>query len=59
MSDQHPGNTWNTLYRLGAVAAGIAVVLYAAALVMVTVTATPPTEGGAATLEYVHAHRAA
>ncbi|MBK6764177.1 MAG: hypothetical protein IPG68_13260 [Micrococcales bacterium] len=59
MSDQHPGNTWNTLYRLGAVAAGIAVVLYAAALVMVTVTATPPTEGGAATLEYVHAHRTA
>jgi hypothetical protein len=39
------------------VAAGVAVVLYVAALVIFVVTTAPPDEGGAAMLEHVEAHR--
>lgn len=51
------GRSWRPLYRAGAISAGIAVVLYVAALVMVAVTTAPPTTGGARMLEYVDAHR--
>lgn len=49
--------SWRPLYRAGAVAAGCAVALYAAALVAYAATTAPPTSGGAAMLEYVDAHR--
>jgi hypothetical protein len=52
-----PDPSWGPLYRAGAVSAGIAVVLYVAALVVFAVTTAPPTSGGARTLEYVDAHR--
>ncbi|WP_328531081.1 hypothetical protein OG984_08145 [Nocardioides sp. NBC_00368] len=48
---------WQRLHRAGAVSAGLAVVLYVAALVIFAVVAPPPTAGGAAMLEYVDAHR--
>ncbi|MFE6508765.1 hypothetical protein ACFVDI_03240 [Nocardioides sp. NPDC057767] len=48
---------WQRLHRAGAVSAGLAVVLYVAALVIFAVVAPPPTSGGAAMLEYVDAHR--
>lgn len=49
--------SWNGLYRTGAVSAGLAVLMYVAALVIFIVTTAPPTTGGAAMLEYVDAHR--
>lgn len=49
--------SWEPLYRAGAVSAGLAVVSYAVALVIVASTSAPPTSGGARTLEYVDAHR--
>ncbi len=51
--------TWWPLYRAGAVAAGLAVVLYVVALVLFVVTPAPPppTAGGAAMLEHVAANR--
>lgn len=49
--------SWRPLYRVAGVAAGCAVALYTAALIMVAVTTTPPASGGAAILEYVGAHR--
>ncbi|WP_329000984.1 hypothetical protein OHA18_41955 [Kribbella sp. NBC_00709] len=49
--------SWRPLYRAAGVAAGCAVALYTAALIMVAVTAAPPTSGGAAMLEYVDTHR--
>jgi hypothetical protein len=49
--------SWRPLYRVGAIAAGLAVVAYVVALVLFVVTAKPPTSGGAAILEHVHAHR--
>jgi hypothetical protein len=52
-----PDPSWSPLYRAGAVAAGLAVILYVAALVIFVVTTAPPTVGGAAILEYVNAHR--
>lgn len=54
---RQPATSWQPLYRAGAIAAGCAVALYAAALVIVSVTAAPPTSGGATILEYVAAHR--
>jgi hypothetical protein len=47
----------NDLYRAGAISAGVCVVLYLVALVVVVVTPAPPTSGGAATLQYIAAHR--
>src|SRR6266511_2862733 len=59
MADQAPGPdpSWRPLYRAGAVAAGLAVILYVVALVVFVVTTAPPTAGGAAMLAYVDAHR--
>ena len=53
--------SWRPLYRLGAVAAGLAVVLYVAALVLYVVTPAPPlpAAGGVAMLEHVVANRSA
>jgi len=45
------------LYRAGAVTAGLAVVLYGVAFVIVAVTTPPPASGGAEVIEYVAAHR--
>jgi hypothetical protein len=52
-----PDPSWGPLYRAGAVSAGIAVVLYLAALVIFATTTAPPTSGGAKMLDYVDAHR--
>jgi len=52
-----PNSSWGPLYRAGAVSAGLAVILYVAALVIFVVTTAPPTAGGAAMLAYVDAHR--
>jgi len=58
-ADQRPGPdpSWGPLYRSGAISAGLAVILYATALVMFAVTTAPPTSGGARMLAYVDAHR--
>lgn len=55
--DQQVDPEWAPLYRAGSVAAGLAVVAYVVALVIVVGTSTPPTSGGAQMLEYVDAHR--
>ncbi len=52
-----PDPLWSWLYRAGAVSAGLAVLMYVAALVIFVATTAPPTAGGAAMLEYVDAHR--
>ncbi|WIY01034.1 hypothetical protein QRX60_44540 [Amycolatopsis mongoliensis] len=49
--------SWGPLYRAGAVSAGLAVLLYGTALVLVVVTAAPPVSDGAKLLEYIDAHR--
>jgi hypothetical protein len=54
-----PDPSWSGLYRAGGVAAGLAVLMYVAALVSFATTTAPPTSGGAAMLEYVDAHRTA
>jgi hypothetical protein len=48
---------WVPLYRAGAIAAGLAVISYAVALVIVAATSAPPTSGGARVLEFIAAHR--
>jgi hypothetical protein len=57
--DLVPDPSWRPLYRVGAVAAGLAVVLYVVALVLFVVTPAPPSpaSGGAAMLEHVVANR--
>ncbi len=45
------------LYRTGAVSAATAVALYVVAFVVLAVSGQPPDSGGAATLDYVAAHR--
>lgn len=59
--DLVPDPSWRPLYRVGAVAAGLAVVLYVVALILFVVTPTPPppTSGGAAMLEHVVSNRSA
>lgn len=52
-----PDPSWGPLYRVGGVSAGLFVVLLVAAIVLSISTLPPPTSGGAATLEYVAAHR--
>ena len=56
-----PDPSWRPLYRLGAVAAGLAVVLYVVALLLYVVTPAPPppASGGAAMLEHVVSNRSA
>jgi hypothetical protein len=53
--------SWRPLYRVGAGAAGIAVVLYVVALILFIVTPMPPSpaSGGAAMLEHIVANRSA
>jgi hypothetical protein len=52
--------SWRPLYRSGAIAAGLTVILYLVALLMFVVTPMPPPAmaGGAATLDYVAGERA-
>jgi hypothetical protein len=50
-------DSWRPLYRAGAIAAGIAVLLYIVALVLVFATELAPTSGGADLLEYINEHR--
>ncbi|HEY9291608.1 MAG TPA: hypothetical protein VIP98_10060 [Microlunatus sp.] len=54
-TEQDPA--WQPLYAAGAVSAGLAVVAYAVALVVVAVSTSPPDAGGASVLTYVHIHR--
>jgi hypothetical protein len=54
-SSGDPG--WGALYRVGAVSAGLAVILYVVALVIVAGMSAPPTSGGASVLEFVATHR--
>jgi hypothetical protein len=60
-SDLVPDPSWRPLYRVGAVAAGLAVILYVVALILFVVTPTPPlpASGGAAMLEHVVSNRSA
>ena len=57
--DLVPDPSWRPLYRAGAAAAGLAVILYVAALVIFVVTPAPPlsTSGGGATLDFVAGER--
>jgi hypothetical protein len=59
--DLVPDASWRPLYRVGAVAAGLAVVLYVVALILFIVTPAPPppASGGAAMLEHVVSNRSA
>jgi hypothetical protein len=52
-----PDPSWSSLYQAGGVSAGLFVALLVAAIVLAVVTPQPPTSGGAATLEYIAAHR--
>lgn len=49
--------SWRPLYRAGAIATGIAVLLYIVALVLVFATELASTSGGADLLEYIDEHR--
>ena len=49
--------SWRSLYLVGAVSAFLAVASYLVALVLDFVVPAAPTSGGAATLEYIAAHR--
>ena len=53
-----PNPSWRGLYQVGGVSAGLFVVLLVAAIALAIATEQPPTSGGAATLEYIAAHRA-
>jgi hypothetical protein len=59
--DLVPDASWRPPYRVGAVAAGLAVVLYVVALILFVVTPAPPppASGGAAMLEHVVSNRSA
>lgn len=50
-------SSWRPLYRAGAVSAGIAVLLYILALVLVFVTEMAPTSGGEDLLAYIDENR--
>lgn len=51
-------SSWRPLYRAGAIGAGIAVLFYLVALVLVFATEMTPTSGGAEMLRYIDEHRA-
>jgi hypothetical protein len=53
-----PDRTWRDLYRAGGVAALLATLTYVVALVVTFTVPEAPAQGGAATLEYIAAHRA-
>jgi hypothetical protein len=48
---------WEPLYRAGGVSAGLFVALLVAAILLAILTPSPPTAGGAATLEFIATHR--
>jgi hypothetical protein len=52
-----PDRTWRTLYRAGGIAALMATLAYVIATAISFVVPTPPTEGGAAILDYIAGHR--
>jgi hypothetical protein len=52
-----PDPAWRELYRIAGVSAWLATVAYLVALVQVFATPAAPGAGGAATLEYIAAHR--
>lgn len=51
-------SSWRPLYRAGASSAGLAVLLYVVALVLVFASDLAPTSGGADMLAYIDGHRA-
>lgn len=53
-----PDPSWGLLYRIGGVSAWLFVTLLVAAIALAIAMPPPPTMGGAATLEYIAAHRA-
>ena len=52
-----PDPSWHLLYRIGGVSAWIFVAMIVAGIVLVGAAPRPPTEGGAATLNYIATHR--
>jgi Domain of unknown function (DUF4386) len=52
-----PDSGWAPLLRVGAISAGMYVALTVAAIGLAIVTPSPPTSGGAATLDYIAANR--
>jgi hypothetical protein len=52
-----PDPAWHDLYRVGGVAALLATLAYIVGFVAVFAVPAAPTSGGAATLEYIAAHR--
>jgi hypothetical protein len=52
-----PNPGWGRLYRAGAVSAGLFVALLVIAILLAILTPPPPTQGGAATLDFIAAHR--
>src|SRR6266542_3993673 len=53
-----PDASWGQLYRIGGISAGLFVALLVAAVLLAIATPPPPTKGGAATLDFIAAHRA-
>ena len=52
-----PDPSWHLLYRIGGISAWIFVAMLVADIAIAIATPQPPTEGGAATLSYIAAHR--
>ena len=52
-----PDPSWHLLYRIGGISAWIFVAMLVSAIVIAIATPALPTEGGAATLSYIGAHR--
>jgi hypothetical protein len=52
-----PDPSWGALYRAGGASALLATLIYVAALIVNFTVPTAPTEGGAAILDYIAAHR--
>jgi hypothetical protein len=52
-----PDRSWSELYRVGGIAALFATLAYVVATIVTFTIPAAPTSGGAATLEYIAAHR--
>ena len=52
-----PDPSWRDLYRAGGVAGLLVGVIYIVAAILIFTTPSPPTAGGAETLQYIAAHR--
>jgi hypothetical protein len=52
-----PDSRWAPLLRVGAISAGLFVLLILAAIALAVASPAPPTSGGAATLDYIAAQR--